>query len=101
MAFLTRVKPVTVPTLEVPSTEGLSPFEKLIVAMTQENFTTEILETIPFGIALPLREAIARCRNSPPPNLPPQGFFIYFRVFILEKLFLREKSFLILENFFF
>lgn len=39
--------------------------EKLVVWLTSEGFTLKDLETVPFGVALPIREAIYRCREQP------------------------------------
>ncbi|MEJ1278730.1 anaphase promoting complex subunit 1 [Cricetulus griseus] len=39
--------------------------EKLVVWMTSVGFTLRDLETLPFGIALPIRDAIYHCREQP------------------------------------
>ncbi|KAM4607119.1 anaphase-promoting complex subunit 1 [Polymixia lowei] len=39
--------------------------EKLVVWLTSEGFTLKDLESVPFGVALPIREAIYRCREQP------------------------------------
>ncbi|XP_062286497.1 anaphase-promoting complex subunit 1 [Scomber scombrus] len=44
---------------------GESLAEQLVVWLTSEGFTLKDLESVPFGVALPLREAIYRCREQP------------------------------------
>ncbi|KAM3862835.1 anaphase-promoting complex subunit 1 [Diretmus argenteus] len=39
--------------------------EKLVVWLTSAGFTLKDLESVPFGVALPIREAIYRCREQP------------------------------------
>nr|XP_033469621.1 anaphase-promoting complex subunit 1 isoform X3 [Epinephelus lanceolatus] len=45
------------------SSESLA--ERLVVWLTSEGFTLKDLESVPFGVALPIREAIYRCREQP------------------------------------
>ncbi|XP_035848150.1 anaphase-promoting complex subunit 1 isoform X1 [Sander lucioperca] len=45
------------------SSESLA--EQLVVWLTSEGFTLKDLESVPFGVALPIREAIYRCREQP------------------------------------
>uniref|UniRef100_A0A3Q1II57 Anaphase-promoting complex subunit 1 n=1 Tax=Anabas testudineus TaxID=64144 RepID=A0A3Q1II57_ANATE len=45
------------------SSENLA--EQLVVWLTSEGFTLKDLESVPFGVALPIREAIYRCREQP------------------------------------
>ncbi|XP_011601409.2 anaphase-promoting complex subunit 1 [Takifugu rubripes] len=42
--------------------------EQLVVWLTSEGFTLKDLESVPFGVALPIREAIYRCREQPCPD---------------------------------
>ncbi|KAF0027731.1 hypothetical protein F2P81_020472 [Scophthalmus maximus] len=44
---------------------GESLAEQLVVWLTSEGFTLKDLESVPFGVALPVREAIYRCREQP------------------------------------
>jgi len=53
----------------VPSWSASSPAEKLVLAMVSENFRIQDIECMPFGIALPLREALRSCRHTPPGRL--------------------------------
>ncbi|KAK2502624.1 hypothetical protein MC885_016599, partial [Smutsia gigantea] len=46
-----------------PSVSNLA--ERLVVWMTNVGFTLRDLETLPFGIALPIRDAIYHCREQP------------------------------------
>ncbi|KAM8852237.1 anaphase-promoting complex subunit 1 isoform 1-T1 [Synchiropus picturatus] len=39
--------------------------EQLVVWLTSEGFTLKDIESVPFGVALPIREAIYRCREQP------------------------------------
>uniref|UniRef100_A0A3Q3W0X4 Anaphase-promoting complex subunit 1 n=1 Tax=Mola mola TaxID=94237 RepID=A0A3Q3W0X4_MOLML len=39
--------------------------EQLVVWLTSEGFTLKDLESVPFGVALPIREAVYRCREQP------------------------------------
>ncbi|KAM7408400.1 hypothetical protein PAMA_002224 [Pampus argenteus] len=39
--------------------------EQLVVWLTSEGFTLKDLDSVPFGVALPIREAIYRCREQP------------------------------------
>ncbi|KAK0145167.1 Anaphase-promoting complex subunit 1 [Merluccius polli] len=44
---------------------GSSLAEKLILWLSSSGFTLKDLESVPFGVALPIREAIYRCREQP------------------------------------
>ncbi|MXQ90209.1 hypothetical protein E5288_WYG017338 [Bos mutus] len=44
--------------------------ERLVVWMTNVGFTLRDLETLPFGIALPIRDAIYHCREQPASDWP-------------------------------
>ncbi|XP_076016530.1 anaphase-promoting complex subunit 1 isoform X2 [Genypterus blacodes] len=46
-----------------PSSQNLA--EQLVVWLTSEGFTLKDLESVPFGVALPIREAIYHCREQP------------------------------------
>ncbi|KAM8947728.1 anaphase-promoting complex subunit 1 isoform 2-T2 [Pelodytes ibericus] len=51
-----------------PTVSGLS--EKLVVWMTNIGFTLRDLESLPFGVALPIRHAIYQCRQQPASDWP-------------------------------
>ncbi|XP_019371655.1 PREDICTED: anaphase-promoting complex subunit 1 isoform X1 [Gavialis gangeticus] len=44
--------------------------EKLVIWMTNVGFTLRDLESLPFGVALPIRDAIYRCREQPASDWP-------------------------------
>ncbi|KAB1256701.1 Anaphase-promoting complex subunit 1 [Camelus dromedarius] len=52
------------------STPVSSLAERLVVWMTSVGFTLRDLETLPFGIALPIRDAIYHCREQPASDWP-------------------------------
>ncbi|XP_078205059.1 anaphase-promoting complex subunit 1 isoform X3 [Callithrix jacchus] len=52
------------------STSVSSLAEKLVVWMTNVGFTLRDLETLPFGVALPIRDAIYHCREQPASDWP-------------------------------
>ncbi|VFV22754.1 anaphase-promoting complex subunit [Lynx pardinus] len=52
------------------STSVSSLAERLVVWMTDVGFTLRDLETLPFGIALPIRDAIYHCREQPASDWP-------------------------------
>ncbi|KAM4771923.1 anaphase-promoting complex subunit 1 [Rhinophrynus dorsalis] len=53
-----------------PSLSVLSLSEKLVVWMTNIGFTLRDLESLPFGVALPIRHAIYQCRQQPASDWP-------------------------------
>lgn len=52
------------------SSESLA--EQLVVWLTSQGFTLKDLESVPFGVALPIREAIYRCREEPSSDWPEE-----------------------------
>lgn len=50
--------------------------EAVILEMSREGFRLCDLHNVPFGVALPLREAIRRCRNAPPGNWPGETYVL-------------------------
>ncbi|MEE6474887.1 hypothetical protein FKM82_010525 [Ascaphus truei] len=53
-----------------PGTSVTSLSEKLVVWMTDIGFTLRDLESLPFGVALPIRHAIYQCREQPASDWP-------------------------------
>uniref|UniRef100_A0A8C3XYI1 Anaphase-promoting complex subunit 1 n=1 Tax=Catharus ustulatus TaxID=91951 RepID=A0A8C3XYI1_CATUS len=53
-----------------PSTSVSSLAEKLVLWMTSVGFTLRDLESLPFGVALPIRDAIYQCREQPASDWP-------------------------------
>uniref|UniRef100_A0A8D2NNA4 Anaphase-promoting complex subunit 1 n=1 Tax=Zosterops lateralis melanops TaxID=1220523 RepID=A0A8D2NNA4_ZOSLA len=52
------------------STSVSSLAEKLVLWMTSVGFTLRDLESLPFGVALPIRDAIYQCREQPASDWP-------------------------------
>lgn len=52
------------------STSASSLAEKLVIWMTNVGFTLRDLESLPFGVALPIRDAIYHCRQQPASDWP-------------------------------
>ncbi|KAI1886381.1 hypothetical protein AGOR_G00213430 [Albula goreensis] len=48
-----------------PSVPSSSLAEKLVIWLTSEGFTLKDLDSVPFGVALPIRDAIYQCREQP------------------------------------
>ena len=42
--------------------------EAVVLQMVSCGWNAATLDTVPAGIAVPLREAVQRCRHSPPPG---------------------------------
>ena len=51
-----------------------SPAERLVLAMVEEGFRLQDIKCLPFGVALPLREALRSCRHSPPGHWPAAAY---------------------------
>ncbi|XP_033102759.1 anaphase-promoting complex subunit 1-like [Anneissia japonica] len=58
---------------------SLSPSERVIVYMSQMNFTLQDLQSLPFGVALPLQEAISECKKSPPSDWSEAAYVLIGR----------------------
>ncbi|KAG0315015.1 Anaphase-promoting complex subunit 1 [Linnemannia gamsii] len=43
--------------------------QSAVRAIVKERFSTTQLDQLPFGISVPLREALWKCRNNPPPDM--------------------------------
>ncbi|KAF9126351.1 Anaphase-promoting complex subunit 1 [Mortierella sp. 14UC] len=43
--------------------------QSAVRAIVDERFTSTQLDQLPFGISVPLREALWKCRNNPPPDM--------------------------------
>lgn len=46
----------------------------MVLAMVFENFTLDDLDSLEFGVAFPLREALRSCRRCPPGNWPVDAY---------------------------
>jgi hypothetical protein len=53
--------------------------EQVVVAMVRERLTSHELDCVPFGLALPLREAICASRRDPPPTWPKEALVLVGR----------------------
>ncbi len=61
------------------NTMGGEVFQRVVLAMTDEGIKLEELDCIPFGVALPLHEAIRLCRVNPPSNWPQASYTLVSR----------------------
>eukprot|EP00466_Bigelowiella_natans_P020153 jgi/Bigna1/69308/fgenesh1_pg.8_\ len=48
--------------------------EQLVIVMVEEGLSIEDLDELPFGVALPLRQALCNCRENPPTGWPPAAY---------------------------
>jgi len=48
----------------------------MIFEMVKFGFTSKDLESLPFGIAVPLREAIRKCQENPPEDWPEEAYIL-------------------------
>ncbi|CAB4461982.1 unnamed protein product [Rhizophagus irregularis] len=51
----------------------------MIFEMVKFGFTSKDIESLPFGIALPLREAIRKCKENPPEDWPEAAYILIGR----------------------
>jgi anaphase-promoting complex subunit 1 len=56
-----------------------TPEEATVFAMVEEDITQRDIDVFPFGVALPLQEAIAKCRANPPSDWPVQAYVLIGR----------------------
>ncbi|XP_078728043.1 anaphase-promoting complex subunit 1 isoform X4 [Lampetra fluviatilis] len=56
-----------------------SPAEKLVFFLANMGFTLHDLASLPFGVALPLHEAVCRCRPAPPERWPLAAYALVGR----------------------
>jgi anaphase-promoting complex subunit 1 len=48
----------------------------MISEMVKLGFTNKHIESLPFGIAVPLREAIRKCKDNPPEDWPEEAYIL-------------------------
>ena len=60
--------------------------------MTQRNFTLQKLNSLPFGIVLPLLEVIHQCHENPPSNWPEGAYALMGRHDLSAQAKLRENG---------
>jgi hypothetical protein len=53
--------------------------EKLVETMVKSNFKLKDVDCLPFGVALPLREAIRSCRATPPSSWGAEAYALIGR----------------------
>ncbi|XP_071962250.1 anaphase-promoting complex subunit 1-like [Antedon mediterranea] len=58
---------------------ALTPSERVIVYMSERKFTLEDLQRLPFGVALPLQEAISECKKNPPSDWTEAAYVLIGR----------------------
>ena len=66
----------------------------LVSLMIEKEFKIADIDCLPFGIALPLREALHSCREQPPADWPPEGYSLigtFFQMIVFY--FIREGRF--------
>jgi hypothetical protein len=56
-----------------------TPEEATVFAIVEEGLTQKDIEVLPFGVALPLQEAIAKCRVNPPSDWPVSAYTLIGR----------------------
>lgn len=59
-------------------------YRRVVAELVQRKWTLAQLDTLPFGVALPLRQALQQCRNNPPDNWPREAYVLvgtYFSLF--------------------
>ncbi|KAG9285902.1 hypothetical protein G9A89_013327 [Geosiphon pyriformis] len=59
----------------------------MILRLVHWNFKVKDIDALPFGIALPLREAIRSCRKRPPVNWPGEAYILIGREDLAELTF--------------
>lgn len=65
--------------LESQSKNGNTRHAELLLAMVRDGFSVTDLDALPFGIALPLRDALWKCRQDPCPDWPYAAFALIGR----------------------
>ena len=71
---------------------GLTNTERVVLFMTQRNFTLQKLNSLPFGIVLPLLEVIHQCHENPPSNWPEGAYALMGRHDLSAQAKLRENG---------
>ena len=62
-----------------PAGRPNTPEEATVFAIVEEGLTQKDIEVLPFGVALPLQEAIAKCRVNPPSDWPVSAYTLIGR----------------------
>ncbi|XP_044756444.1 anaphase-promoting complex subunit 1 isoform X2 [Coccinella septempunctata] len=53
--------------------------EEIVLLMTQMNITTQVLNTLPFGLYLFFYDALWKCRENPPTDWPTEAYLLIQR----------------------
>jgi anaphase-promoting complex subunit 1 len=56
----------------------------LVLAMVDDGWTAQSLESLPVGVCLPLREVVATVRSDPPPGWPARAYRLIGRIDLIE-----------------
>ena len=75
-----------------PQYRASSSAESVILAMVEERFSLTAIDCLPFGISLPLREAMRSCRHSPPGHWPAEAYALIGRKDLAKNFFNANSS---------
>ncbi|CAG8474689.1 1003_t:CDS:2 [Acaulospora colombiana] len=56
----------------------------MILEMVKVGYSIKYIDSLPFGVAIPLREAIRKCREEPPSNWPGEAYILVGREDLAE-----------------
>ncbi|XP_054788723.1 anaphase-promoting complex subunit 1 isoform X4 [Prosopis cineraria] len=67
--------------------------ELTVLAMVGERFGLQQLDSLPFGVSLPLRHALDKCRDSPPNDWPASAYVLLGRQDLAMSSLARESKY--------
>ncbi|KAK4273718.1 hypothetical protein QN277_017057 [Acacia crassicarpa] len=67
--------------------------EVTVLAMVGERFGLQQLDSLPFGVSLPLRHALDKCRDSPPNDWPASAYVLLGRQDLAMSSLARESKY--------
>ncbi|CAB4030254.1 Hypothetical predicted protein, partial [Paramuricea clavata] len=67
--------------------------DRMVLFMAKTGFTKDDLEALPFGVSIPLREAIYQCRNEPSFHLPEESYTLIGREELAAQARINEGDF--------
>lgn len=50
--------------------------QRVVLELVKRRWTLAQLDSLPFGVALPLRQALHQCRSSPPGDWPREAYVL-------------------------